>query len=253
MNKEQFFKTAKTCYIAFYQNDIDFYSIINRYANDTNCDIVEIRIDSYFENSNNVNGYIDLINNATEILHNNNKKVIATVRTLQDGSNYRLDFVTYYSILEKIYLNTNVDIVDVEYRYYLLLKDKLRSLFDNRKLIIMSYHEFVDKFDKKKLNILLQNLIDTNADIVKFAHITHKKQEVFELMETAKNIQKKAKKNNIFVIIAMGEIGLVSRIFTEYTNTKIVYLDNEEKDIGPIGNINHKRYKELRKKIKELI
>lgn len=244
---------AKICYIATYDNETKFYNKIEKYAEDSKCDMIELRIDTIYGKENDIEKVLEIINNADKIIKKNNKYSLATLRTKQDGSKFTTTKWEYFDIINNIYNDTNVDVVDIEYRYYKQLKKEFMQLPANNKTILLSFHDFIKHCDRRNIHKLLNEMIKEDVEMVKIAIFTHKKQEVFDLMEEAKKIKKYAKKNMFFVIIAMGKTGLVSRIYNEYTNTKIIYIDNDIKDIGPIGNINIDMYCRLRKKIKELI
>ena len=253
MNKINLNDKAKICYIAKFDNENKFLSLINHYSKDKNCDIIELRLDTIFEQERDVSKLITITKKADEIIKQNHKYSLATLRTKNDGSECDVDVTLYYEIIKELYLDTDVDLIDIEYRYYILLRKQFESLLNGEKTIILSFHEFKEQYNKEKIRNLLTQMTEIDTDVVKIAIFTHKKQEVFDLMEEAKKIEKKSKNNRFFVIIAMGKTGLVSRIYNEYTNTKIVYIDNDIRDIGPIGNVNIKKYYKLRKKIKELI
>lgn len=251
--KNSFNGVAKICYIATYDNENEFYEKIEKYAKDSRCDMIELRLDTIFDKESSIEKVLDIINKADKIIKNNNKYSLATLRTKQDGSNFITTKEKYYEIIKSIYNNTVVNAVDIEYRYYNQLKNNIKQLTKRHKIMVLSFHEFKKHYDKQDIQKLLLEMIKEDTEVVKIAIFTHKKQEVFDLMEEAKKIEKNAKKSIFFVIIAMGKMGLVSRVYNEYTHTKIIYIDNETEDIGPIGNININKYYQLRKKIKELI
>lgn len=252
MKKSNIFSKAKICYIAKFSQEKIFYKKIKDYLNDENCDVIELRIDSIFEKTKNLDKTIEIINNCSKQIKHKKKYAIATFRTKQDGSNIQLNKYEYLYIIKRIYNETDIDIIDIEYRHYEELTKEFDEFLTTEKKIILSFHDFKNHYNKQKINKLLSDITKCNKDIVKIAIFTHKKQEVLDLMEVSKDFEKKSKKNIFFVIIAMGQIGLVSRIYNEYTKTKIIYIDNDAKKIGPIGNINIKKYKELREKLKEL-
>ena len=215
--------------------------------------MIELRLDTIYDKEKSITKLLAITNKADRIIKKYNKYSLATFRTKQDGSNIATTKEEYYDIIYNIYHNSTVNAIDIEYRYYRQLKNRFNQLTNNNKSIVLSFHEFTKHYDKHYTQELLKEMMKEDVDVVKIAIFTHKKQEVFDIMEESKRIKKNAKKNIFFVIIAMGKMGLVSRIYNEYTNTKIIYIDNDTKDIGPIGNINIVTYYQLRKKIKELI
>lgn len=253
MAKINFDNKAKICFVAKYDTEDKFHSKIIEYSKNSDCDIIELRIDTIYKQEQNLDKLIGIINWSHDILKKNNKYSLVTFRTKIDGGDVDLSQNEYYNIITKVYKNTSIDAIDIEYRYYIKAASQFDELLLGEKTIVLSFHEFIEMYDRQKINNLLTEMIKTGKDVIKIAIFTHTKKEVFELLEEAKKIEKKSQNNIFFVIIAMGKMGLVSRVYNEYTNTKIVYIDNDTEDIGSIGNINIKKYYKLRKKIKELI
>ena len=249
MDRLELKNKTKICYIVNEKNAIDYIKKVNKFAKDKNCDIIELRIDNLLNKADDIQSVLLAVECSDSIIKLYEKKSIFTLRTLQDGGMARVNKKQYLNIIEKIYINTEVDAIDIEYRFYRTMTKVIDSFFKQKKQFILSYHDFKGHLNTKQITHIISKMRQYNKDVIKIAIKTHNKKEVFDLLETAKKIKKIEKKNDFFVIIAMGKIGLVSRIYNEYTNTKIVYIDNSVNNIGPIGNINIKTYKKLRKKL----
>lgn len=249
MDKLKLKNKTKICYIVNEKKLLDYIKKVNKFAQDKNCDIIELRIDNLLNKDDDIQRILLIVEYCDSIIKLYEKKSIFTLRTLQDGGMAKVNKKQYLNIIEKIYKNTEVDAIDIEYRFYRTMAKEIDSFFKQKKQFILSYHDFKGHLNTKQITNIISKMRQYNKDVIKIAIKTHNKKEVFDLLETAKKIKKIEKKNDFFVIIAMGKIGLVSRIYNEYTNTKIVYIDNSVNNIGPIGNINIKTYKNLRKKL----
>ena len=74
-----------------------------------------------------------------------------------------------------------------------------------------------------------------------------------KLMNAAREYDNLLKKNNkVAVVISTGKLGILSRVWYEYSNTMIVYLDAYELDMVPQGEINKKVFDKCRKLISNL-
>jgi 3-dehydroquinate dehydratase len=84
-------------------------------------------------------------------------------------------------------------------------------------------------------------------DYVKCAVMVNNKNELFDFMMIARKCSKdilKLKKNCIF--IAMGEIGGISRVWPEFTNTKIVFLTAYSDKSSKIGQFTYENFVKYR-------
>ena len=101
---------------------------------------------------------------------------------------------------------------------------------------------------KHDYEILFDSMMNLDIDIVKCAVMVNTKKELFDFMMTArkcsKNI-KKQKKECIF--IAMGAIGGLSRLWPEFTNTKVVFLTAYGEKASKIGQFTYENFVKYRK------
>ena len=161
---------------------------------------------------------------------------------------YDIDDDTYYGYIEKLYFNASNEYLDVEYNFYKNNLNKYDSLFKKRlKKIILSNHIFGKALSKNEYELLFYNMARTYIDFVKCAVMVKNKKELFDFMMVArkcsKNIQN-IKKSCIF--IAMGEIGGLSRLWPEFTNTKVVFLTAYGENTSKIGQYTYKNFVKYR-------
>ena len=222
----------------------DFDSFANKVRELDGCynQLIEARIDYLLNNNYSIENIIEFLNNLSDKV--TKKGIIATIRTKNDGGKIELQKDLYFSYIKELNQNVNSQYLDVEYNYY--IEDK--KLYDdilgsNAKKTILSLHYFDKTLSRAKYAQLFSEMADKTCDIVKFAVKTNTKEEVFDLMLAANDVRElliDRKKEAIF--IAMGEIGKISRIWPEFTNTKLVFLSGYPKNAENIGQLTIENY-----------
>ena len=67
-------------------------------------------------------------------------------------------------------------------------------------------------------------------------------------MEVARKYDELLSDNKKYaVFISTGKIGIISRVWHEYTNTKLIYLENGDFDMIPNGDIDERIFYKYRK------
>ena len=90
-------------------------------------------------------------------------------------------------------------------------------------------------------------MAESSGNIVKFAIKTFSKEDLFLFMMTANKCEKIMKKNRKDTIyIAMGSIGILSRLWPEFTNSKIVFLTAYKEMDLDLGQLNREKYVKYR-------
>lgn len=227
-------------------NNIDEYLDNNKIFNNKQINFIEFRVDSLLFN----NYKID------EIIYNLNKiktkqLKIFTIRTDKEGGEIELKDNDYIDYLIKVIETSNCEYIDIEYQYYKRNKNILdyyielsRSLY--HKKIIFSSHILNNGYDKKYYEDLIIEMNNKICDIIKIASKPYTKDDVFNIMDAA-NIVRNMVTEKKLIIISMGTLGLVSRVFTEYTNSYFTFIDQSVDTINEIGQCNINYIKKLRK------
>ncbi len=238
-------KKFELCY-PIMESDITLYvDKITSLEKDKN-DLIELRIDYLLNEGVKIDEIIKMINYVSTF---SNKKLIVTIRTDREGGKYNLDEKKYYDYIERIYLETKAEYLDVEYKMYMCSEEKYENLFNNKlKRIILSIHIFDKRLSKKEYEKLFLNMLKPNIDIVKCAVYLTLKKELFDYMMTARKVSKiikNAGKECIF--IAMGEMGRLSRLWPEFTNSKVVFLTTNSEKVSKIGQFTYENFVKYRK------
>lgn len=240
--------SSRFCFSVEEKNLKSFYDKAIEISNyDVSTDfIIELRIDYLLGKKIDIDDIIKVIN---DIKKNTDKQLIATVRTFKQSGNCILDEKSYFNIIEQIYKKSKVDAIDIDYVMYKKSYDKI---IDNKKTLIITYTSMDKNWDYEGLKHLYKELVKTPANVIK-CEIKAKS------LEDTKNIMVSAKDSiNLFsdnkkdlVIIAVGRLGLLSRLVTEYTNTKIIYLTAYKYNSIPEGKLDFAHYKKYKKIIKK--
>ena len=240
------------CYPILEETKSSFMSKIILLEKDHNS-ILELRIDYLLNNNISINEIILMINDIQKDL--TKKKLIVTIRSEREGGKLKINDEEYYQYIENLYYNVHVDYIDIEYNFYKNNIVKYESLFENRlKKIILSSHIFGKTLSKKEYESLFSNMSKANIDIVKCAVMVKTKKELFDFMTIARKSSIYIKNDNKFTIfIAMGEIGGISRIWPEFTNTKIVFLTAYSEKMSKIGQFSYENFVKYRNMLEKII
>ena len=120
-------------------------------------------------------------------------------------------------------------------------------MFSGKKTLIITYTCRDKVLSKEEYDEIFKTLIKTPAYIIKIQIKAFSYEDTELLMATAKDFNDTLRKNNkVLVAISTGKLGILSRVWYEYTNTKIIYLDAYDLDMVPEGMINKKVFDKCR-------
>ncbi len=163
-------------------------------------DIVELRIDMFSDHT--------LSHIKTTFIHARNKfhaPIIATCRSKNEGGAVGMNEDTRYQVFETVVHVS--DAMDIEMNSDIANK-VVHLAKSHEKISIASYHNFSETPSLHDLFKILKKGKHLDADIVKIAVMTKTRDDLRTINElTLKNYDKG------IVIIAMGELGMASRIF----------------------------------------
>ena len=233
------------CYPVLEDSKSSFLKKISEINNEKQC-MIELRLDYLLNVGMSIEDIIRLINVVRSKY--TNKKMIATIRTVGEGGKVDLTKEKYFYYIKELYLNAEVNYIDVEYKFYKIDKIYYDSLFKKKKKkIIMSIHFFDRIFFENEYIKLFTEMAESSGNIVKFAIKTFSKEDLFLFMMTANKCEKIMKKNRKDTIyIAMGSIGILSRLWPEFTNSKIVFLTAYKEMDLDLGQLNREKYVKYR-------
>lgn len=166
--------------------------------------------------------------------------LLATIRSKAEGGKSGI------SEKERLRLFQNimplVDAVDIELGSKKILKHVIKTAHGLNKKAIVSYHNFKNTPEQKRLETIVKNCKRAGGDIVKIAAFALKKKDVIRLAALTlshKNI----------IVVAMGRLGIASRIFFPAIGSLLTYC-SVTKSSAP-GQLSLKDAKILLNMLKE--
>ena len=140
--------------------------------------------------------------------------MLATIRSKAEGGKSGI------SEKERLRLFQNimpfVDAVDIELSSKKILNQVVSKAHAHKKKAIISYHNFKNTPEQKRLETIVKNCKKAGGDMVKIATFAREKKDIARLAALTlshKNI----------IVIAMGRLGIVSRIFFPALGSLLTY------------------------------
>ena len=253
---------SRFCYTVEENNLNDFYDKIIEISTMSEDDyLVELRLDYLLNKKVDINDIISCITKAKKCLANDyeiKRQYIATIRCFSNGGNCIISDKDYLEIVELLNEKTAVDAIDIDYDFYERKSASVKklfsgTLFSSKKTLIITYTCRDKVLTKEEYATIYKTLMKTPAYIIKIVTKAFSTVDAENLMTTAKEFDSELKKNGkLAVVISTGKLGILSRVWYEYSNTMIVYLDAYELDMIPQGEINKDVFDKLRKLISKL-
>lgn len=239
---------TKICIPCAADNLPDFINQINIAQNHTNH--IELRLDALINTSQNIN-YQDI-----DIIFKNinkNTKTIVTCRQKQYGGFFKDLLEDNNQKQQEILQYANdigCDYIDIDYPIYNNIK-----ISNLKSKIIISHHEFETKspINIDNLNQIKQKMLDTNADILKFAIHCNNDQDAKSLYSLL-NINN----NTPIILIGMGISGKITRIISPILGSYLTFAmlkeqEKKQKQYTAPGQIEITELKLLYKQINNSI
>ncbi len=179
-------------------------------------DLIELRIDMFSDLS-----LTHIMNTFNRTRERFNVPVIATCRSSREGGAAEISDKRRKKILETII--TTADAIDIE------IQSKIASSIisharDHKKTAIASYHNFTETPSLAKLNEIYREGRQPGADIIKIAVMARTSDDLRVITELTLRYH-----NDAFITIAMGEVGMSTRIFFPMIGSLITYASLETK------------------------
>lgn len=168
-------------------------------------DIFEIRADLFHEKNE------DILDFVKAVRHHVMLPQIITIRKTEDNDSKR------FALFKQI--EPYVDAVDIEIDAD--IRDEVLNLFSS-KIKIVSEHDFERTPDEDELISIVEKAGEIGADIIKIATMAQNNEDVVRLLTFLHS-----RKENL-VVIAMGEIGKISRIAAPLFGSLLVYTSISE-------------------------
>lgn len=172
-------------------------------------DILEVRLDTFDDLTDaGVRKELKRLKEITSL------PVLLTLRSKKEGGSADISDKERLRIISAAI--EYADIVDIELGARSILKSVIDLAHKNGKRAVVSYHNFKATPGLKALRDTIDRARSAGADLVKIAAFARKKEDVKRLAGLLTD-------SNDLVIIAMGPIGALSRVFFPVLGSRITY------------------------------
>ncbi len=249
------FKDGNRICLSIKENNLkDFYNKIIDIATDDldYNDLIELRLDYLFNKKIKVEDIIKTISSAKKILKEDydlEPQFIATIRNFSNGGNCILDEKAYIDAITLLYEKASVDAIDIDYCFYEKKSAAVKKLFSGKKSLIITYTCRDKSLTSSEYDEIIKDMIKTPAYVIRIITKAFSFDDCIMLMDEVKKFSNDFEKNNKVVsIISLGKLGIVSRLYPEYTGSMITYINNElTESVSIDGEINKIEFDKLRK------
>ena len=197
-------------------------------------DMIELRLD-YYKDVMKLDKLLALLQKIQEQIEY--IPLLCTIRTKEEGGNLAISLNDYQIIYQTIMASGLVDILDIEYSLSKkLVEDLIICAKEHRVATMLSYHSFDKTMTSEEVIDTMEAMQRLNVDIVKIAVIAKNQEDVDALIKAGSYISSQNK--TAIIAIAMGEIGISTRLDTKVIGSCISYA-SLHKSSAP-GQVNWK-------------
>lgn len=177
-----------------------------------NPDMIEWRAD-VFERVDNLESVKSIISQISYQLKD--IPLLFTFRSHKEGGDKKITATAYFELLTTAIQSGKIDLVDIE---LFSAEDKVTALVkeakENDVCVILSNHDFSQTPSKDEITSRLGKMLELGADIPKLAVMPNNAADVLTLLDATNEIRTKHEDTPI-ITMAMGQIGLISRLVGE--------------------------------------
>ena len=148
--------------------------------------------------------------------------LVFTYRSKKQGGEGQLDLNTILKIQHLAAKSKVCDLIDYEYFAASSANKDIEELKKEGARIIVSHHDFNETPEKRTIEILLEEMKKSKADIVKIALMPNKMIDVLNLLEKTNEFHEKYPETPL-ITMSMGKLGSVSRITGEYFGSCVTF------------------------------
>lgn len=197
-------------------------------------DLLELRIDCFKKQD------VAAVQKTVRHIQAQKLPLLATIRSKAEGGKSGISekdrLILFQSIMPF------VDAVDVELGSKKILKHVINAAHVSNKKVIISYHNFKDTPEQKRLEAIVKKCKSAGGDIVKIAAFAREKKDIVRLASLVVS-------HKDIIIIAMGKLGIVSRLFFPMLGSLITYCSVTEPSAP--GQLSLKTTAALLKKLRQ--
>lgn len=187
-------------------------------------DLAEWRVDCW-ENEKNDETIWEMLRTISDKL--GEIPLLFTFRTKREGGEQEILYEDYVKLLEKAASTGLVDFVDVEVFFRQEETRRLISCIQETGVyVVASNHHFQRTPDGRELQERMRYMNDCGADILKMAVMPIDSLDLCSILEATIRMRQECEKP--VVTMAMGSLGVLSRIWGEFTGSCITFAAGRE-------------------------
>lgn len=187
-------------------------------------DMVEWRVDA-FDQAESVNAIREVLSELKPIVKDT--ILVYTFRSKNQGGLMALEPDKIYDIHQTAAETDVVDFVDLEYFEAAKPEKEIRSLQEMGVHVIASHHDFDETPDRGVIRMLLEQIRESGADIVKLAVMPKSMQDVLDLLEETNAFHEKYP-DKALITMSMGAQGAISRVTGEFFGSCVSFGAGEQ-------------------------
>lgn len=153
--------------------------------------------------------------------------LVYTFRSKRQGGLVELPKEQIYDIHQVAAETKVADFIDVEYFEGKKPNREIALLQEMGVRVIASHHDFEQTPEKKIMYMVLEQMGESGADIVKLAVMPQRMQDVVKLLDVT-NAFHEQYPNQLLITMSMGSMGSISRVAGEYFGSCVTFGAGEQ-------------------------
>lgn len=182
-------------------------------------DMIEWRVDAFVE-AESPNAIRAVLNEMAPLLKES--LLVYTFRSKNQGGLKQLSPEQIYDIHQIAAESDVADFIDLEYFEAKNAKKEIRQLQDMGAHVIASHHDFEQTPERNVMRMLLEQIRESGADVVKLAVMPENMQDVLDLLEETSYFHEQYPDHPL-ITMSMGKMGGISRIAGEYFGSCVTF------------------------------
>ena len=187
-------------------------------------EMIEWRVDA-FEEVESLNAIREVLKEMEPIV--GDSILIYTFRSKKQGGLRALSAETIYDLHQVAAESEVVDLIDVEYFETQKPQKEIAALQEMGAHVIASHHDFEQTPDREVIRMLLEQIRESGADVVKLAVMPQTMQDVLDLLEET-NYFHEQYPDHPLITMSMGAKGCISRVAGEFFGSCVTFGAGEQ-------------------------
>lgn len=207
----------KICLPIVGKSDQEIFEILKSFE-DLTYDLIELRVDFYED----IHHHEKLLHMLKQFRSLTDKPLLFTYRSQREGGEVQLTDEQYKQLVLNVCQSQYIDLIDIELMSGNALVYELVEIAHQYQIkVVMSNHDFDKTPALSIMRERLEKMEILGADLLKIAVMPQCQKDVIALLNLTIEMSEKA--NKPIVTMAMGKMGVISRITGELTGSSITF------------------------------